>query len=489
MKRSNSLAARLSAALQRRFDVRAGERIAIAVSGGADSVALLLLLLELREQLGFVPLVAHFNHKLRGRSSDADERFVARLAARHGLEFLTASADVAAQARKERANLEDAARRARYAFFQSLVDSGRCSRVAVAHTADDQAETVLAHILRGTGLAGLGGIHPSAGHVFRPLLEFRRKELRAYLRQRRQAWREDATNLDLSRLRARLRARLLPLLEKSFQPAVAEHLTSLAAQAREDEALLSALAEERIAALVREETNGLRISAADLLLPWGSRFQPSPAMAKRILKRLLEKTKTRPGQISAHHLEAALQLAAPGHAGKTLQLPGGIEIRRDLQDFFICARHGGPPAAGRERAGAEAPPRSFFYPVHLQESGATLRVPELQCAFRFMVIDWPAKRGETSKVGEVVLDLDRIEEPVVLRNCGPGDRFQPVGRGKPHALKRLLLEKRLSRWDRAAWPVLTSGGSVAWVRGLPAAARFAPHASTRKALVISEEKL
>jgi len=147
----HELAESLRVSLRERFGVCAGERIGVAVSGGADSVALLRLLIELREELGVVLCVAHFNHKLRGKASGADEQFVARLAAQHGLEFFIARENVAEKARRERANLEDAARRARYAYFEQLVTDERVSRIAVAQTADDQAETVLAHILRGTG--------------------------------------------------------------------------------------------------------------------------------------------------------------------------------------------------------------------------------------------------------------------------------------------------------------------------------------------------
>src|SRR5262249_41824744 len=123
---------------------------------------------------------------------------------------------------------------------------GQVTHVAVAHTADDQAETVLAHILRGTGLAGLGAIHPIAHAVFRPLLSFRRSELRAYLRHKKQKWREDATNQDTSRMRARIRKKLLPLIEKQFQPAIVEHLSNLAELARDDEAFLNLFAERRL---------------------------------------------------------------------------------------------------------------------------------------------------------------------------------------------------------------------------------------------------
>src|SRR5438874_6705399 len=245
--------------------VRPGDRVGVAVSGGADSVALFLLLLELREKLGMVLSVVHFNHKLRGKASDADEQFVANLGAKYGLELHCASADVAKKAKKERANLEDAARRARYEYFRSLVDSGACHRIAVDHSADDQAETVLAHILRGTGLAGLGGIHPVAHPVFRPLLTIRRAELRAYLRRKKQSWREDVTNRDTKRMRARIRKKLLPLLQKQFQPAIVEHLATLAELAREDEAFLDDLTEARARAVVQESGGLARIGINDLL--------------------------------------------------------------------------------------------------------------------------------------------------------------------------------------------------------------------------------
>lgn len=476
--------------IQKEGWVSPGDRVCVAVSGGADSVALLLLLLELRERLGVVLSVAHFNHLLRGRAADADEKFVARLAAAHDLPFHLRRADVAAEAKRARGNVEETARRLRYEFFEHLVRDGAAQAVAVAHTADDQAETVLGHLLRGTGLAGLGGIHPAVDHVFRPLLGVRREHLRAYLKKCRHPWREDVTNRDLTRMRARIRRRLLPLLEKDFHPAVAGHLTALAAHAREDEALLAALAEERVAALGKKDRSGVRIRAADLLRPWGKEGQPARALSKRMLKRMVESVKTRPGQLTARHLEAALDLAGPGHSGKTLPLPGGTEILRDLDDLVIRARTGNLGTGGPKTTSEEKPPApGYEHPLRLGEKGVTFRVPVLGCAFRLMVIDWPAKRRETREQGAVVLDRDRLDGPLALRYCRPGDRFQPAGRRQPHKLKRLLLDKRVSRWERGVWPVLTSGGAIAWVRGLPVAAQFAPDARTRKGVVITEEKL
>ena len=473
-----------------------GDRVGVAVSGGADSVALLLLLLELREKLGIVLSVVHFNHKLRGKASDADEQFVAKLAAKHKVEFHSASADVAKKAKKERANLEDAARRARYDYFRSLADSGALTRIAVAHTADDQAETVLAHILRGTGLAGLGGIHPVAGPVFRPLLTTRRAELRAYLRRRKQSWREDATNRDTKRLRARIRKKLLPLLEKQFQPAIVEHLATLANLAREDEAFLQALVEERLTRAVQQSHGTSRIALADLFgiaarkecneqlaeaTQNAEKSDNLKAMSKRIIRRLVERIKANTGQLSAKHVEALLHLARSGQAGSALALPGGVEVRRERDTLVFCS------TASAKRDPCSQGVCEFQYSIDLSRGSQDLRVPELGCVFRFRVIDWLAERAETNP-REMVLDRERLRTPLVLRNWRPGDRMRPSGHQHPHKLKRLLNEKHVNRWEREGWPVLASEGVLAWARGFPAAADFTANERTQKGVVITEEK-
>jgi tRNA(Ile)-lysidine synthase len=485
--------------------LRAGERVGVGVSGGADSVALLRLLLELREKLGIVMSVAHLNHKLRGAAAEADEKFVAKLAAKHGLEFHVESVDVAARAKREKVNLEDAGRRARYQFFSNLVAEGKVDRVAVAHTADDQAETVLAHILRGTGLAGLGGIHPQTESVVRPLLGVRRAELRAYLRTKKQKWREDATNQDTARTRARIRKKLLPLMEREFQSGVVEHLGSLAEFAREDEELFELLAREHCELLARSTNVETRISVRDLLQPikgqklytegaestesTGKKNQE--ALTKRMLRRLIEERKSGTGQITGQHIAAALELARRGENGKAVQLPGGVDVRRERDDLVFCGNslRSAPQTAGK-RAEKKISASAYEYKIDFtnsRNSDVTLPVPQAQCVFRLRVIDWPAQRGETSKPG-AVLDRDRLRLPLVLRNWRFGDKLQPAGHQKAHKLKRLLNEKRISRWERDGWPVLTSGGVLVWARGFPVAAGFAANEGTRTGILIAEEK-
>lgn len=492
------LALRLLRCLRRDGALHAGDRVAAAVSGGADSIALLLLLLELRKELGIVLSVAHVNHQLRGRASDADEEFVAALAAKHQLEFHHESADVAAKARREKANLEDAARRVRNDFFARLVVQGKVNRVAVAHTADDQAETVLAHILRGTGLAGLRGIHPETDNVVRPLLPLRRAELRAYLRSKKQKWREDATNQDTARLRARIRKKLLPLLERDFHAGVVEHLCALAEFANEDEAFLDWMAAQRCAALAKKEHGGTAISVVNLQSPVASanfnaasvddrekkgRGAIFEGLTKRMARRLILERRRGTGQITAQHLAAVLELARGGENGKALQLPGGVDVRRSHDELLFCTREA---EKSRMRKAQEPAPADYEYKIDLKDGAAALRVPEAGCVLRLRVIDWAKKREETSLSG-AVLDRERLRLPLALRNWRPGDRMQPVGHRKAHKLKRLLNERHVSRWARDAWPVLTSGGALVWARGLPVAAAYAPNAETREGILVAEE--
>ena len=521
----SSLPVRLLTPLKKRGMLRAGERVGVGVSGGADSVALLMLLLELREKLGIVLSVAHLNHKLRAKASDADERFVAKLAAKHGLTFHGESVDVAARAKRDKANLEDTGRRTRHEFFARLVAEGKVDRVAVAHTADDQAETVLAHIMRGTGLAGLGGIHPETECVVRPLLGVRRAELRAYLRARKQKWREDVTNLDTTRMRAGIRKKLLPLLEKEFQSGVVEHLASLAEFAREDEEFLELLARERCEALARKTGDETRIGVAGLVRPLGKgdfdtagtestekkekkkdraertreeanneqRKEKYAALTKRMLRRLIEERKRGTGQITAQHIAAVMDLARHGESGKLVQLPGGVDVRREREELVFCTnssrfgrRNGGKRGAGKVGGTEKSPGKEYEHKIDFRNREAVLRVPEAGCVIRLTVIDWPTNRGETRDSG-AVLDRDRVRLPLVLRNWRFGDRLQPAGHQKAHKLKRLLNEKRVSRWERDGWPVLTSGGVLIWARGFPVAAGFAAKEGTRTGILIAEE--
>ena len=478
-----------------------GDRVGLAVSGGADSVALLRLFESLRERLAITLVVVHFDHGLRGAESEADARFVAELASAHGLALILEREDVAAAAAAHKWNLEDAARRLRYAFFERLVAEGRATHIAVAHTADDQAETVLAHILRGTGPAGLAGIYPVAGSVVRPLLGERREGLRKYLRDLGQSWREDATNLDLRRLRARIRQRLLPLLESDFSPHAVPHLARLARLAREEEQFWTALVEDRFRVLVQASEGQLAIRIRDLLAPLalspgapsgeaapeGEASAPLRALTERLIRRLYEGVRGDRRGLSARHVEQVIRLASISTGSRRVELPNGIIIERTFDDLIFS---GASPGGRASRSGAtDGQPGSYQYVVSLPAAGAaTVSVPELGSRFRLKVIDWSIVARDTKRE-LVALDADLLGAPLILRNWRPGDAYRPLGRRHALKLKEMFLARHIPSRQRGSWPVLESGGRVAWVRGMAPAEEFRTRKGTRTGVVIEEDRL
>ena len=484
-----SLVERVKQAVLRRGLIMPGERLGIGVSGGADSVALLRLMHLLQDELGIQLSVLHFQHGLRGPGSTGDEAFVAQLAAHLGLEFVRDCSDVAAWAKTQRVNLEDAGRQLRRAFFERVVEEKRVTRVATAHTADDQAETLLAHLLRGSGLAGLAGIYPQAGVIVRPLLEVRGEELREWLRTAGQEWREDPTNADTSRLRARVRRKLLPMLAESFQPQVVEKLCGLAELARGEEQFSAALAEARFQTLARKDARGVTLRADDLLSPLPSALLPAEisqvALSRRLVRGAVEEVLGHRRGLSARHVESVLRLAKGQTSGHRLELPHGLEVTRSFAEIVFSAGN----RAARKRRLKEAQADEYSIAVALPERGSVeVIVPAICRRLSLKVVDCPMDAGETNSQ-DGALDAGLLSPPFLLRNWHPGDVFRPQGRRQARKLKEWLREARVPAGDRALWPVLESRGELIWVSGLPPAARWAAGRETRSLLLIREEEL
>ncbi len=469
----------------------------MACSGGADSTALLRLLAALREPLGIVLLAAQLNHGLRAGESDDDEAFVEATAQRLGVAFVCERADVRAESDRNGWNLEDAGRRARRSFFGKLVESGSANLVAVAHTADDQAETVLAQMIRGTGPTGLAGIFPASGHVVRPLLDFRREELRTYLREIGQEWREDSSNADTMRLRARIRAKLVPQLREEFSPAIVEHLGTLARLAREEGEFWDALVESRIASLATIKNGSLDIAAADLLEPLallGDRttsshstnanaVSPLRALTERLIRRLYKGVRGELRELTAAHVASVVMLAERGGQSAEVELPGAIVVKRNLGRLTFQWREAPERSAKRIR-GTSREEISYQYCVESPENGErTVAIPELDTPIRLKVIDWSGRESDTKRETPA-LDADLLRFPLILRSWRPGDAYRPKGRRGAKKLKELLLAQRVPAGERAAWPVLESEGRIVWALGLPPSADHLVSKATKRGLVI-----
>jgi tRNA(Ile)-lysidine synthase len=296
----------------------AGSRVVVGVSGGADSVALLHLLLDLSARGEFsVAGLAHFNHQLRP-TADRDEDFCRDLAATLRLEIAVERGNVAAYARQETLSVEDAARRLRYRFLEEVASRWSADRIAVGHTVDDQAETVLLKLIRGAGLTGLGGVSPRRGRVVRPLLGVAKRELVAYLQGRQAAWLEDETNADLANPRNRLRHLVLPELERAY-PGAARSLARAADASRADAELLEAEAEALYEALARPTPTGVEIDAGPLTAA------PAAIVRRVLLKAMRAVCGNR--EIGLDHIRAAEDVLAGSCAGT--DVPGARwELRR-----------------------------------------------------------------------------------------------------------------------------------------------------------------
>jgi tRNA(Ile)-lysidine synthase len=295
----------------------------------------------------------------------------------------------------------------------------------------------------------------------------------------------------------------MPLLEKQFQPAVVEHLCQLAEFAREDEAYLEAqvtsLIEAASSAKPVNATNLNSTSSADprSVSRCGARSQHQPeqsvplveflgqpkSMQARLIRRLVEAVKPRTGQLSAAHVQAVLRLAADQNSGKWLQLPGGVEARRDRDTLsFLPA-----PIWHLTKEAHDSSHPNYSYPVDLRAGAADIPVVELSTVLRFRVIDWVDEGRETKDTG-AFLDRKKLRFPLVVRNWLPGDVLRPVGHQKAHKLARLLNELGISRWDKVSWPVVSDGEQVLWARGLPVAAEFAASKATRAGVMIIEDR-
>jgi tRNA(Ile)-lysidine synthase len=467
-----------------------GDRVGIAVSGGADSVALLRVFDELRVELGVSLCVVHLNHGLRGEAADADEVFVAGLAGELVVPFLASRQDVAALARQNHWNLEDAGRRSRYGYFEQLVRDGQCTKIAVAHTADDQAETLLARIIRGTGSRGLVGIHPVRGAVIRPLLSVRREELREYLREKGQDWREDASNRDTTRLRARLRHQLLPLIERDFAPEIVERLTNLAELQSGEEEFWNALVEEQVKASLAQSGGEISIGIEQLLSPLpqlAQRRDASLALSRRMILELLRQAAGGESDFDAEHVHQVLHLAGKSQSGRRIELPHGVQVVRVFDRLEFVPREAA--ITSKQGQATQAASGPYEYEIPLPDAGAAaIEVPELRARFYLKAIDWPSTPRDT-KQGTDALDADRLTPPLVLRNWRPGDACHLPGKRRAQKLKEIFAEGRISLGDRKNWPVLTSTGRIVWMRGWPPAADFSARVDTRRGILVRLEEV
>jgi len=417
-----------------------GDTVVVAVSGGADSVALLDVLAGMSE-LRLRLIVAHLNHCLRGSESDVDQAFVHELAARYGVTFVSQAVDVSELSRREKLSLEEAGRVARYRFFAGIALNCKARAVALAHHADDQAETVLMRLLRGAGGSGLSAMTArAAGSYVRPLLSVTRVEIEAYLRGRGISFRTDSSNADTGFLRNRVRHELIPFL-KNYNPAISDRLVTTAMALSEDEAILEKITAE---AFNRHGS----IKSDRVMLAVAGVAAEMRGVRLRLYRHAILQVKGDLARISAKHLHDIDQLLLSASPHMTLVLPERLTVKR-CYGGLLFSQHIDAPSVPYEFL-VEGP---GSYPI---ANGGVLTVESGAAPESWQ--DLPATVA--------YFDAAAVPFPWLVRTFRDGDVFFPLGMTGSKKVKRLFIDKKIPLLSRRRIPLFFSGETLFWVCGV-----------------------
>ncbi len=431
-----------------------GESVLLAVSGGGDSTAMVLILHQLAAAHGWRLTVSHFDHQLRGReASAADLQFVSELARSLGLPFVSGAGDVARRARSKGESVEQAARILRYRYLSLQARASGATIVASGHTLDDQAETVMLHLIRGSGLDGLAGMRPRSPwplgrgpELGRPLLGLRRADTQRYCRELGIEPRDDATNELLLAARNRVRHEVLPVMRR-MNPRVYEALARLAEVAFDDAAALDAQAAEAFRASSQRRKGGVSLNLAALR-------DLRPAIRSRVLRLALSSVLGSDLDIEAAHVKAVARLveSRPGQAS----LVHGVVAVRDSRSLSLVR---GSPAVA-----AEIPETPLAVPGVTEAGG---------WRFEAEVVDSPGSAHRRTPL-EVHLDANAVSGGLWVRSRRRGDRLRPAGLGGTKKLQDIMVDAKVGRGERDGVPVVASDWGIAWVAGLCTDERAVP---------------
>jgi tRNA(Ile)-lysidine synthase len=438
--------------IQKKNLVSSGEKLVVAVSGGPDSVCLLYILAGLRQELGIELHIAHLNHQLRGAESDVDADYVVGLARRLKIPATIESHDVRAYRAQHHLTLEEAAREVRYGFLAEVAEQTGAVKIAVGHTADDHAETVLMHVLRGSGTRGLRGLLPvscrqSTGGsltLIRPLLELNRQDTVAYCREHHLQPRTDTSNLSTEPLRNRVRLELLPEL-REYNPQIKESLLRLARTSAGDMDYIEKEA-GRFTGKVTKSSPG------SVVFDKKSFLALHPTLQRQLLRSSIESLLGNLKDIEADHIENVLA-ALDKSAGKVIGLPFGLSFTIEYDKFVLAAD-----------SVALCPFPALEGETEFKIPGETT-FPGWDVTASILSLD-AVKIKQTETDGfTACFDFDRTGDKLTLRHRLPGDRFQPLGMIQPKKLNIFMIDARIPQTWRRRIPIVCAGEQILWVVG------------------------
>ena len=439
------------------------ETVLVGVSGGPDSLTLLYVLNALRGELDCSLHVAHLNHRLRPNSAE-DAAFVRTHAEQLNLPISIGEIDVPQLTRQQQISIETAARQARYQFYEDIAEQIGATKIALGHHRGDQAESVLMNLFRGAGATGLKGMLPVRdGKFIRPLLDFSRREIEAFIERHGLHPLQDATNLETNVLRNRIRLELIPLLERSYNPNLQNGLVQTAQLLRTESDYLETVAGEAF------EACRVKDSSPDAVVFDRLQFcKHHLAVQRRILRLAIRELSDGVGESSFSHIESILKLIKGQAPNTALNLPNDLQFRRAYNQLHF-------------QKSTPSPADDFAY--ELTVPGCT-ELPPLNAR---MVASIETRRRSEFPDGKfaAVFDYDRIQSPLTLRNRRAGDRFHPFGMQGNKKVKDFLIDTKVPRQERARLPMLVSQDEILWLVGHRTSERFKVKRETKRFLYLT----
>lgn len=447
-------------------------RIIVGVSGGADSVCLLKVLLDIKDEFNLTLCAVHVNHGLRGCEADNDQSYVEKLCRDWGIPLKTYFVDIKALSKKLGISEEEAGREARYKLFNKVLQNTGSQFIAVAHNRDDQAETVMLNILRGSGLDGLCGMSMKQGRIIRPLLNISRKQILKYLENNSIHYCTDSSNVSSEYARNRVRNELFPAIKKMFGINPVNQLYRLSFLVSEDRELLDQVAKNSYEAVVLSEEDGVELSAVGLRTL-------SNAISKRIIRMAWERINSSRKNLESVHVDQILTLCQNNRTGKKVKLKNGIEVLLSY-DRLIFTK------AGKKYG------KPYSYPVNKE---SFTEVKELNATLEAKVLSGNEimQLGDFSTVNETSLvqffDLDKLNGEIVVRSRLDGDRIRPYKSNGEKKLKKFFIDQKVPVEKRNIIPLVALGNKIAWIVGMRTSEDYRARKDSEKILMLSWSNL
>ncbi len=471
---SSELVQRVAKTIDRHKMFSAEDHVLVGVSGGPDSTALLHILVALARHYRIRLAVVHLNHGIRGEAADRDAAFVRRIADALKLPFHGERAVI----QRDNGSIEEQARDARYGFFRRVMAEHGFHKLALGHHKDDNAEAVLMHLLRGSGIRGLGGIPPVRDQwVVRPLIDLQRIEILDWLETADIAYVEDATNADPSYERNRIRHHLIPLLAETYNANVVDTLHRTADLCREEDAWLKRHLQPvltQIVTLCTDDRLEIHLKAVS---------KEPLAAQRRLIREALAMWHGHLRRMTVHHIDALIGLLPEGQQGKRISLPFFIEAERRTTHLRFNRK-------SDRCASTEATPSSFYY--RIPEEGdfpLTLDLPEAHCRLVFETA--PRDKGDEKPIrdeNQAIFDLDALSLPICIRNFRHGDRIFPFGMQGSQKIKKIFIDRKIPASRRRKIPLIESDGEIIWIAGVRRANSALLTQASRRILKIRLER-